>query len=142
MLFKVSFFHYNSGFFYVPFITGEEPEDSDFDLPKVYEPMESFESLKDRLNTFLGHYNESIRGAGMDMVFFRDAMIHLIKVVKFNNTVVVKSVKNCKNDKGEIVSCTETKPRVSSQRWFKPSHIYIFFFCWYQSFMFSLVLFS
>lgn len=75
---------------YVLFITGEEPEDSDFDLPKVYEPMESFESLKDRLNTFLSHYNESIRGAGMDMVFFRDAMIHLIKVLMLNYIVVVK----------------------------------------------------
>lgn len=59
---------------------GEEPEDSDFDLPKVYEPMESFESLKERLNMFLSHYNESVRGTGMDMVFFQDAMIHLVKV--------------------------------------------------------------
>lgn len=66
--------------FYIKCITGEEPEDSDFDLPKVYEPIESFESLKDRLNMFLSHYNESIRGTGMDMVFFQDAMIHLVKV--------------------------------------------------------------
>lgn len=64
------------------FLTGEEPEDSDFDLPKVYEPMESFESLKERLNMFLSHYNESIRGTGMDMVFFQDAMIHLVKVLQ------------------------------------------------------------
>ncbi|XP_058868792.1 dynein axonemal heavy chain 5 isoform X2 [Acipenser ruthenus] len=63
-----------------PEATGEEPEDADFDMPKVYEPIESFESLKDRLNMFLAQYNESIRGAGMDMVFFRDAMIHLVKI--------------------------------------------------------------
>lgn len=63
------------------FLTGEEPEDSDFDLPKVYEPIESFESLKERLNMFLSHYNESIRGTAMDMVFFQDAMIHLVKVL-------------------------------------------------------------
>lgn len=62
--------------------TGEEPEDSDFDMPKVYEPIESFESLMDRLNMFLAQYNESIRGAGMDMVFFRDAMVHLVKANK------------------------------------------------------------
>uniref|UniRef100_A0A3Q3G9U0 Dynein, axonemal, heavy chain 5 n=1 Tax=Labrus bergylta TaxID=56723 RepID=A0A3Q3G9U0_9LABR len=69
-----------------PEATGEEPEDSDFDLPKVYEPMESFESLKERLNLFLSHYNESIRGTGMDMVFFQDAMIHLVKVSRIIRT--------------------------------------------------------
>ncbi|XP_030605717.1 dynein heavy chain 5, axonemal isoform X1 [Archocentrus centrarchus] len=63
-----------------PEATGEEPEDSDFDLPKVYEPIESVETLKDRLNMFLSHYNDSIRGTGTDMVFFQDAMIHLVKV--------------------------------------------------------------
>uniref|UniRef100_A0A3P8Q8G2 Dynein axonemal heavy chain 5 n=1 Tax=Astatotilapia calliptera TaxID=8154 RepID=A0A3P8Q8G2_ASTCA len=69
-----------------PEATGEEPEDSDFDLPKVYEPIESFEALKDRLNMFLSHYNESIRGTGMDMVFFQDAMIHLVKVSRIIRT--------------------------------------------------------
>ncbi|KPP75577.1 dynein heavy chain 5, axonemal-like [Scleropages formosus] len=69
-----------------PEATGEEPEETDFDMPKVYEPIESFESLKDRLNMFLAHYNESIRGSGMDMVFFRDAMIHLVKVSRIIRT--------------------------------------------------------
>ncbi|XP_037533193.1 dynein heavy chain 5, axonemal [Nematolebias whitei] len=69
-----------------PEATGEEPEDSDFDLPKVYEPIESFESLRDRLNMFLFLYNESVRGTGMDMVFFQDAMIHLIKVSRIIRT--------------------------------------------------------
>ncbi|XP_063344566.1 dynein axonemal heavy chain 5 isoform X2 [Pelmatolapia mariae] len=69
-----------------PEATGEEPEDSDFDLPKVYEPIESHEALKDRLNMFLSHYNESIRGTGMDMVFFQDAMIHLVKVSRIIRT--------------------------------------------------------
>uniref|UniRef100_A0A6Q2Y0T3 AAA+ ATPase domain-containing protein n=1 Tax=Esox lucius TaxID=8010 RepID=A0A6Q2Y0T3_ESOLU len=69
-----------------PEATGEEPEETDFDMPKVYEPIESFDSLKDRLNMFLGQYNESIRGAGMDMVFFRDAMMHLVKVSRIIRT--------------------------------------------------------
>ncbi|XP_028985303.1 dynein axonemal heavy chain 5 isoform X3 [Betta splendens] len=69
-----------------PEATGEESEDSDFDLPKVYEPIESFESLKERLNLFLSLYNENIRGTGMDMVFFQDAMIHLVKVSRIIRT--------------------------------------------------------
>ncbi|KAG7248451.1 hypothetical protein CRUP_012759, partial [Coryphaenoides rupestris] len=69
-----------------PEATGEEPEDSDFDMPKVYERVESYESLKERLNMFLGQYNESIRGAGMDMVFFRDAMVHLVKISRIIRT--------------------------------------------------------
>ncbi|XP_075442369.1 dynein axonemal heavy chain 5 isoform X3 [Ascaphus truei] len=66
--------------------TGEEPEEAVFDMPKIYEPIESFSQLKDRLNSFLQMFNESIRGAGIDMVFFKDAMIHLIKVSRIIRT--------------------------------------------------------
>uniref|UniRef100_A0A8C6VE80 Dynein axonemal heavy chain 5 n=1 Tax=Naja naja TaxID=35670 RepID=A0A8C6VE80_NAJNA len=69
-----------------PEATGEEPEEAEVDMPKVYEPIESFGTLKDRLNMFLQIYNESIRGAGMDLVFFTDAMIHLIKISRVIRT--------------------------------------------------------
>ncbi|GAB6028044.1 Dynein heavy chain 5, axonemal [Chamberlinius hualienensis] len=60
--------------------TGEEGEELDIEQPKVYEPIESFDSLSDRLKMFLTQYNEMVRGSGMDLVFFQDAMIHLVKV--------------------------------------------------------------
>ncbi|XP_070603204.1 dynein axonemal heavy chain 5 isoform X1 [Erythrolamprus reginae] len=69
-----------------PEATGEEPEEVEADMPKIYEPIESFGILKDRLNMFLQIYNESIRGAGMDLVFFTDAMIHLIKISRVIRT--------------------------------------------------------
>ncbi|KAG8442619.1 hypothetical protein GDO86_011415 [Hymenochirus boettgeri] len=69
-----------------PEATGEEPEDADFDMPKIYEPIESFNQLKDRLNCFLQMFNESIRGARLDMVFFKDAMVHLVKVSRIIRT--------------------------------------------------------
>ena len=51
--------------------SGDEPEDTVIEDPKVYEPIESFESLKERLTSFTAMYNEATRGAGMDLVFFK-----------------------------------------------------------------------
>ena len=69
-----------------PEAMGDEPDDADFDVPCIYEPIESFEQLETRLIYFMEQYNESVRGAFLDMVFFRDAMIHLVKVPHVNPT--------------------------------------------------------
>lgn len=60
--------------------TGEEGEDADMELPKVYEPVVQYEVLRERLNMFLAQFNEMVRGSGMDLVFFPDAMLHLVKI--------------------------------------------------------------
>lgn len=60
--------------------TGEEGEDADMELPKVYEPVHNLNELRERLDMFLAQFNEMVRGAGMDLVFFPDAMLHLVKV--------------------------------------------------------------
>lgn len=65
--------------YYLVFVVGEKSE-VNLDIPKIYEPIYSFHQLRNRLNKFLQAYNGNVRGAGMDMVFFEDAMIHLVKV--------------------------------------------------------------
>nr|XP_018671052.1 dynein heavy chain 5, axonemal isoform X3 [Ciona intestinalis] len=60
--------------------TGDEPDDFDFSAPKVYDPIPSFDFLQEKLTGYMEQMNETIRGSKMDLVFFRDAMIHLIKI--------------------------------------------------------------
>ncbi|XP_048577391.1 dynein axonemal heavy chain 5 isoform X1 [Nematostella vectensis] len=66
--------------------TGDEPEDAEFEAPKVYEPVETFESLNERLDSFVEMYNETVRGGRMDLVFFKDAMTHLVKISRIIRT--------------------------------------------------------
>ncbi|XP_048224317.1 dynein axonemal heavy chain 5 [Perognathus longimembris pacificus] len=64
----------------------QTPEETDTEMPKIYEPIRSFDHLGERLNMFLQLYNESVRGTGMDLVFFADAMIHLVKISRVIRT--------------------------------------------------------
>uniref|UniRef100_A0A8C3CTQ3 Dynein axonemal heavy chain 5 n=1 Tax=Cairina moschata TaxID=8855 RepID=A0A8C3CTQ3_CAIMO len=66
--------------------TGEKLEEVNLGIPKIYEPIYCFHQLRNRLNKFLQTYNENVRGTGMDMVFFEDAMIHLVKISRVIRT--------------------------------------------------------
>ena len=63
-------------------VTDEMAEDIDLaDLvPKVYEPVASWDALQTKLINNMKKMNEEIRGSNMDLVFFKDAMIHLLRV--------------------------------------------------------------
>ena len=66
--------------------TGEEDEDADFDAPKIYELVPDLDTLQSRLKAYQEMYNESVRGTGMDIVFFKDAMLHLCRVSRIVRT--------------------------------------------------------
>ncbi|XP_027380864.1 dynein heavy chain 8, axonemal isoform X1 [Bos indicus x Bos taurus] len=70
----------------MPEPTGDEPEDTAFEVPKVYELVPSFEFLSEKLQFYQRQFNEIIRGTSLDLVFFKDAMTHLIKISRIIRT--------------------------------------------------------
>nr|XP_012602340.2 dynein heavy chain 8, axonemal [Microcebus murinus] len=70
----------------MPEPTGDEPEDTVFEVPKIYELVPSFEFLSEKLQFYQRQFNEIIRGTSLDLVFFKDAMTHLIKISRIVRT--------------------------------------------------------
>ncbi|XP_069810981.1 dynein axonemal heavy chain 8 isoform X3 [Dendropsophus ebraccatus] len=78
-------------FYFVDFLreasepTGEEPEEVLLKVPKLYEMVLSFEILSEKLKKFQTQLND-IKGFSMDLVFFEDALTHLIKISRIIRT--------------------------------------------------------
>ncbi|OXB65796.1 hypothetical protein ASZ78_008863, partial [Callipepla squamata] len=70
----------------IPESTGDEPEDFVFEAPKIYEQIPSFEFLCEKLQMYQRQYNDCIRGSSLDLVFFKDAMTHIIKISRIIRT--------------------------------------------------------
>ena len=51
--------------------SGEEADDAELETPKIYEEIPSFQDLCERLNMYMQLYNEAVRGAALDLVFFK-----------------------------------------------------------------------
>ncbi|XP_055595824.1 dynein axonemal heavy chain 8 [Uranotaenia lowii] len=66
--------------------TGEEGEDVSLEPPKLYEEIPSFEETTARVRMYMEQFNEYIRGASMDLVFFRDALVHLMIISRIIRT--------------------------------------------------------
>ncbi|RVE46462.1 hypothetical protein evm_008872 [Chilo suppressalis] len=67
--------------------TGEEDEeDFSTDAPKIYEELPSWDFVLSKLAGFQDLFNEQIRGAHLDLVFFHDAMVHLFIISRIINT--------------------------------------------------------
>ncbi|KAL0851104.1 hypothetical protein ABMA28_006975, partial [Loxostege sticticalis] len=66
--------------------TGDEEEDFSTDAPKVYEELPSWDFVLMKLGQFQEQFNEQIRGAHLDLVFFHDAMVHLFIISRIINT--------------------------------------------------------
>ncbi|XP_048203785.1 dynein axonemal heavy chain 8 isoform X1 [Perognathus longimembris pacificus] len=70
----------------MPEPTGDEPEDTLFEVPKIYELIPSYEFLSEKLQFYQRQFNEFIRGTSLDLVFFKDAMTHLVKISRIIRT--------------------------------------------------------
>ncbi|XP_067841427.1 dynein axonemal heavy chain 8-like [Heptranchias perlo] len=70
----------------VPDPTGDEPEDFVFVVPKIYELIPSYKFLTEKLQFYQAQHNEGVRSGFLDLVFFKDAMTHLVKISRIIRT--------------------------------------------------------
>ncbi|XP_014253708.1 dynein heavy chain 8, axonemal isoform X2 [Cimex lectularius] len=70
----------------MPEPTGDEPSDEPLTTPKIYEEVPSWEFLKEKLLQYMESFNEVVRGSKMDLVFFHDAMVHLMIISRIIRT--------------------------------------------------------
>ncbi|XP_067841426.1 dynein axonemal heavy chain 8-like [Heptranchias perlo] len=70
----------------VPEPTGDEPEDFVFVVPKIYELIPSYKFLTEKLQFYQAQHNEGVRSGFLDLVFFKDAMTHLVKISRIIRT--------------------------------------------------------
>ncbi|KAL5281346.1 hypothetical protein ACFFRR_005004 [Megaselia abdita] len=61
-------------------------EDMSFEPPKIYEEIPDFDFVKKKVFFYMSQFNEYVRGFHMDMVFFKDALIHLMVVSRILRT--------------------------------------------------------
>lgn len=66
--------------------TGESEEEENLEAPKIYEKAPSMESVLKKLSEYQDMYNETVRGAKMDLVFFKDCVVHTIRLSRIINT--------------------------------------------------------
>ncbi|KAF3698756.1 Dynein heavy chain 8, axonemal Axonemal beta dynein heavy chain 8 Ciliary dynein heavy chain 8 [Channa argus] len=66
--------------------TGEEDESACFDAPKIYELVPNIKFLSEKLVMYQEQHNEIERGSSLDLVFFTDAMTHLVKISRIIRT--------------------------------------------------------
>nr|XP_037867095.1 dynein heavy chain 8, axonemal isoform X2 [Bombyx mori] len=66
--------------------TGDEEEDFSTDAPKIYEELPTWDFVLMKLGQFQEQFNDQVRGAHLDLVFFHDAMVHLFIISRIINT--------------------------------------------------------
>ncbi|CAD5118803.1 DgyrCDS7483 [Dimorphilus gyrociliatus] len=73
--------------YFVNFMRDPPECEDDFDefeaqFSRPYELVNSWQELTERIKMFMSNMNEQIRGANMNLVLFRDAVIHIIKITR------------------------------------------------------------